>query len=151
MQGVMTQLAYLGCAHRRQSAYSLLVVDDEPDLLSEVSSYLRRRGLTVIEATSFAEAIRSYNDNADSIALVLTDVNLPDGNGLDLVHFVTESSRRACPCLLMTAHFETGSLAPDLRAAGVRIIDKPFGLAVLYALIIGTLATAGWTETPCAP
>jgi two-component system response regulator PilR (NtrC family) len=150
MQGVMTELAYPGSARRSQSAYSLLIVDDEPDLLSEVSSYLRRRGLTVIEATSFAEAIRSYSDNANSIALVLTDVNLPDGNGLDLVHFVTQRSCRACPCLLMTAHFETG-LSPDLRAAGVRIIDKPFGLAVLYALIVGSLATAGCTETPYAP
>jgi two-component system response regulator PilR (NtrC family) len=148
MQGVMIPPAYLGCTHRNQSAYSLLIVDDEPDLLSEVSGYLRRRGLTVIEATSFAEAIRCYNDNADSIALVLTDVNLPDGNGLDLVHFVTQKSRWACPCLLMTAHFETGSLAPDLRAAGVRIIDKPFGLAVLYALIVGTLATAGRVDPP---
>jgi hypothetical protein len=51
----------------------------------------------------------------------------------------------------MTAHFETGSLSPDLRAAGVRVIDKPFGLAVLYALIVGSLATAGCAETPCIP
>jgi two-component system response regulator PilR (NtrC family) len=151
MQGVMTELAYPESARRSQSAYSLLIVDDEPDLLSEVSSYLRRRGLAVIEAASFAEAIRSYRDNASSIALVLTDVNLPDGNGLDLVHFVTQSSRRACPCLLMTAHFENGGLSPDLRAAGVRIVDKPFGLAVLYALIVGSLATAGCIETSCAP
>jgi CheY-like chemotaxis protein len=149
MQGVMTELAYTGSAHCNQSAYSLLVVDDKPDLLSEVSGYLRRRGLTVIEATSFAEAIRSYRENANSIALVLTDVNLPDGNGLDLARFVTQNSQHACPCLLMTAHLENGSLSPDLRAAGVRIIDKPFGLAVLYALIVGCLATAGCTETPC--
>src|SRR5882757_2589197 len=119
VQGVMTRLAHPGFAHCSQSAYRILVVDDEPDLLSEVSSHLRRRGLTVIEAASFDEAIHSYSDNAASIALVLTDVNLPDGDGLNLVRFVIESSQRTCPCLLMTAHFDSDGLSPDLRAAGV--------------------------------
>jgi DNA-binding response OmpR family regulator len=132
-----------------QLAYRILVVDDEPDLLSEVSGYLRRRGLTVIEAASFADAIRVYSANADSIALVLTDVNLSDGDGLDLARVVIESAQPACPCLLMTAHFDRDSLAADLRAAGVRVIEKPFGLALLYAMVLSILTTVGRVESPC--
>jgi len=144
----MTQLADTQSAHHIQPVYRILVADDEPDLLSEVTGYLRRRGQLVIEATSFSEAIRAYNDNARSIALVVTDVHMPDGDGIDLARFVIESSQGACPCLLMTAHFDRDRLAPDLRAAGVRVIDKPFGLSVLYALVLSTLATADKTERP---
>lgn len=136
----MTQLA------DNRSAQSILVADDETDLLSEVTGYLRRRGQTVIEATSFGEAMRAYNDNANSIALVVTDINMPDGDGVDLARFVIESSHGTCPCLLMTGRFHPDCLTPDLRAAGVRLLDKPFGLSVLYASILSTLATADRDE-----
>ena len=132
----MAQLA------ENQFAPSILVADDEADLLSEVTGYLRRRGQTIIKANSFGAAMRAYNDNANSIALVVTDINMPDGDGVDLARFVIESSQGACSCLLMTGHFQPDCLTPDLRAAGVRVLDKPCGLSVLYASVLNTLATA---------
>jgi DNA-binding NtrC family response regulator len=131
-----------------RSTPSILVADDEADLLSEVTGYLRRRGQTVIEANSFGEAMRAYTDNANSIALVVTDINMPDGDGADLARFVIQSSQGTCSCLLMTGHFHPDCLTPDLRAAGVRVLDKPFGLSVLYASVLNTLATTDRGEQP---
>jgi DNA-binding response OmpR family regulator len=45
-----------------QPAKSILVVDDEPDLLSEVVDYLHRRGRVVLTTGSFSEAVRVFDD-----------------------------------------------------------------------------------------
>ena len=121
-------------------ATRILVVDDDLDLLSEVTRYLRRRGQLVIEATSFSEAQRAYEGNADSIALVITDVRMPDGNGVDLARWVIVRSQGKCPCRLMTGHLHQAGLGADLEAASVRILDKPFAMSALYALVLSKLA-----------
>jgi DNA-binding response OmpR family regulator len=63
----------------------ILVVDDEPDLLSEVADHLRRHGQIVLTAASYGDVAREYDRNGQSISLVLTDVRMPDGHGIDLV------------------------------------------------------------------
>src|SRR3954471_12910932 len=95
----------------------ILVADDEPDILSELTSYLRRRGETVIPVSSFGDAVREFTANVDSIALVLTDVRMPDGNGVDLARLVIERSASRCPCMLMTGHLDQAGLGDDLEAA----------------------------------
>jgi two-component system response regulator PilR (NtrC family) len=120
---------------------TILVVDDELDLLNEIAGYLRRRGHNVLVAATFGEGVRVYVGHADSIALVLTDGRMPDGNGIDLVRLVAERSRGACCCMLMTGHLEVGVLDTDLKAVGVRVLQKPFGFADLYAAILEALPT----------
>jgi len=126
-----------------QAPNRILVADDEPEILSEITNYLRRRGQVVVDVPSYGEAIRAFNDNPDSIALVITDVRMPDGNGVDLARWVIERSQGKCPCLLITGHLDQASLGADLEAAGVRILDKPFAMSELYALVRSTLANAG--------
>jgi CheY-like chemotaxis protein len=121
-------------------AFSILVADDEPDLLSEVVGYLRHRGQQVIAVPSFGDAVRAFAENIDSIALVLTDVRMPDGSGVELARLVIDQSQGKCPCLLMTGHLLDSGLDPDLKAAGVGVVDKPFRMSALYASILSTLA-----------
>jgi DNA-binding response OmpR family regulator len=125
-----------------QLANRILVVDDDLDLLSEVTRYLRRRGQLVMEAMSFSEAQRVYEGNADSIGLVITDVRMPDGNGIDLARWVIGRSQGKCPCLLMTWHLHDSDPGADLAAAKVPILDKPFAMSALYALVLSQLAKA---------
>jgi DNA-binding NtrC family response regulator len=124
------------------SANRILVADDDTEILSEVVSYLRRRGQAVIATSSYGEAVQAYNDNADSIGLVLTDIRMPDGDGTDLARMVILRSEGKCPCLMMSGDTGWNDLAPDLKRAGVRSIEKPFGLSLLYASVLGALATA---------
>ena len=125
------------------STNRILVADDDPDILSEVASYLRRRGQVVIAASSYGEAVQAYDDNAGTICLLLTDVHMPDGNGTDLVRMVIRRSEGKCPCVVMSGDTGWNDLAPDLKRAGVRSIEKPFGLSLLYASVVGAMATAG--------
>jgi DNA-binding response OmpR family regulator len=129
-------------------ARHILVADDEPEILSEITGYLRRRGEIVIAVPSFGDAVRAFNDNPDSIALVISDVRMPDGNGVDLARWVIDRSQGRCPCLLMTGHLDQAGLGADLEAAGVRILDKPFGMSALYASILSTLAMSAKHAKP---
>ena len=130
-----------------QLANRILVADDDLEILEEVTSYLQRRGQVVISTASFDEALIAYRHNMASISLVITDVRMPDGDGMDLVRFVIDWSQGACPCLLMSGNFDRDGLSSDLTLPGVGRIEKPFGLSQLYASVLGALATAGRAES----
>jgi two-component system, NtrC family, response regulator PilR len=121
----------------------ILVADDEPEILSEIAGYLRRRGKIVVDVPSFGGAVQAFNREPESIGLLITDVRMPDGNGLELARFVIKQSRGKCPCLLITGHFEEAGLGPDLQAAGVRVLGKPFAMSALYSLALTTLSRSG--------
>ena len=110
----------------------LLVVDDEPEILAEVSGYLRRRGEQVTTASSYGPAMVVLNDQAIPIDILITDARMPDGNGVDLVRSAIERNDGPRICILMTGHLEESDLAVDLQEAGVKIIYKPFSLATLH-------------------
>jgi DNA-binding NtrC family response regulator len=137
-----------------QAPGCILVADDEPEILSEIITFLQRRGQVAIGVPSFGGAIQAFNDNPGSIALVITDVRMPDGSGVDLARWVTDRSQGRCPCLLMTGHLDPSGLGTELEAAGVQILEKPFGMSALYALILRTLADTNtqsidaWTAQP---
>jgi DNA-binding NtrC family response regulator len=117
----------------------ILVVDDEPDLLAEIVAYLTRRGQGVVGAASVAEARRLLAAHGATLSLMLSDVRMPDGDGVELVRSVLRDTGGTCRCLLVTGHFEHGELDPELRQAGVEIIYKPFSFSQLYDRASGTL------------
>ena len=96
--------------------YRILVVDDEPMLLSEVVEYLNRRGEQVVSASGFRQARRLLETEPPFDALI-SDVRMPDGNGVDLVRFQLEHSAGRCACFLVTGHLDEHEVA-DL--AGVK-------------------------------
>jgi len=127
-------------------AHHILLADDEPEILSEMTSYLRRRGHIVVPVSSKIDGIRAYQDNAERFALVVTDMQMPDGNGCDLARFVIDHSRGTrgiCPCLIISGNFDVNGLPADLRAAGVGSLAKPFSLSFFYASVLVTVGMAG--------
>ena len=110
----------------------VLVVDDEPELLAEMSSYLRRRGEVVVTASSYSQAVQALNDDTAPIAILITDVRMPDGNGIDLLRSAIERPGGPIACILITGHLEESDLAIELQEAGVRVVYKPFSLAAFY-------------------
>ncbi len=125
----------------------LLVVDDEPEILSEVAAYLRRRGEVVVTASSFTQAMQILGDDTVRIDILLTDGRMPDGNGLDLLQAAVD--RPGCPhtLILMTGHFEESDLPATLQDAGVVVVYKPFSLSTLYR----EMGAAAAAERPCDP
>jgi two-component system response regulator PilR (NtrC family) len=110
----------------------VLVVDDEPDLLELVSLTLSRMNLTTRTASDLNGARRLLK--AERFDLCLTDMRLPDGDGLDLVAWIQEN-RAAVPIAVITAHGNVESAVRALKLGAFDFVSKPLDLGVLRKLV----------------
>ena len=110
----------------------VLVVDDEPDLLELVGLTLSRMNLRTRTAADLAAARRLLK--AEHFDLCLTDMRLPDGDGLDLVAWI-QDNRAAVPVAVITAHGNVESAVRALKLGAFDFVSKPLDLAVLRKLV----------------
>jgi two-component system, NtrC family, response regulator PilR len=110
----------------------VLIVDDEPDLLELVSLTLSRMNLKTRTASDFASAQRLLK--AERFDLCLTDMRLPDGDGLDLVAWIQEN-RASVPVAVITAHGNVESAVRALKLGAFDFVSKPLDLGVLRKLV----------------
>jgi len=110
----------------------VLVVDDEPDLLELVGLTLSRMSLRTRTAADLASARRLLK--SERFALCLTDMQLPDGNGLDLVAFIQEH-HPGVPVAVITAHGNVESAVRALKLGAFDFVSKPLDLGVLRKLV----------------
>ena len=102
----------------------LLVLEDDPLLLTVLAERMRREGLDVTVASSLAEA-RSAVDAAD-FDVVLADLRLPDGESLALLR--EQAPRGAAVWVMMTAHATVSSAVEALKLGAKDYLEKPFTL-----------------------
>jgi DNA-binding NtrC family response regulator len=114
---------------------SILLVDDESELLGEVARYLQRRGHQVHTAVSYATG-QDLIDNAVGPDVLITDVRMPGGNGLDLARRAQERHPR-CRIIVMTGHLDQDQFGSAEDLAGVALLFKPFSFRRLLALVTG--------------
>jgi DNA-binding NtrC family response regulator len=105
------------------SGERLLVIDDDPGLAEVVELLLAREGYEVERAAALKEGLRRLA--AGEFDLVITDLKLPDGTGLDAVRMIHEKDR-SLPIILMTSYSSMESAIGALRAGAVDYIIKPF-------------------------
>jgi two-component system response regulator PilR (NtrC family) len=117
----------------------VLIVDDEPDLLELVSLTLGRMSLETRTAANLAAA-RSLLA-AQHFDLCLTDMRLPDGDGLDLVAWI-QANCAATPVAVITAHGNVESAVRALKVGAFDFVSKPLDLGVLRKLV-GTAIRLG--------
>ncbi len=115
---------------------TVLVVDDEPDLLDLVSMTLSRMQLEVRTAPDLATARRLLA--AERFALCLTDMRLPDGDGLELVRLVQER-HASLPIAVITAHGNVEVAVRALKLGAFDFVSKPLDLALLRKLVTSAL------------
>jgi len=96
---------------------TVLVVDDEPDLLELVALTLSRMNLKTRTASDIGGARRLLK--AEHFDLCLTDMRLPDGDGLDLVAWIQEN-KAAVPVAVITAHGNVESAVRALKLEAPR-------------------------------
>ena len=114
----------------------ILVVDDERDLAATCERLLRRLGYRVITADSRAAALAALG--ADAPVLVISDVRLPDGSGLDVVSAAQCRAKRIPSIVITGQPSERGrQAAADVGATGY--LAKPFSAAALTDLVRQTL------------
>ncbi|HEY6455353.1 MAG TPA: sigma-54 dependent transcriptional regulator [Steroidobacteraceae bacterium] len=117
----------------------VLIVDDEPDLLELVSLTLGRMSLETRTAADLAAARRLLA--TQHFDLCLTDMRLPDGDGLDLVAWI-QANCADTPVAVITAHGNVESAVRALKAGAFDFVSKPLDLGVLRKLV-GTAIRLG--------
>ncbi|HEX7113769.1 MAG TPA: response regulator, partial [Steroidobacter sp.] len=99
-----------------------LVVDDEPDIRELLGITLERMNLEVTSVDTVGAATRELR--AGSFDLCLTDMRLPDGNGLDLVEWI-QTHKPQIPVAVITAHGNVESAVRALKLGAFDFISKP--------------------------
>ena len=110
----------------------VLVIDDEPDLLELLELTLSRMGLDTTRAECVAEAIGLLDKEA--FDLCLTDMRLPDGDGLEVVQHITEKGLDV-PVAVITAFGSAENAVAALKAGAFDYLSKPVALEQLRALV----------------
>src|SRR5262245_27924773 len=110
----------------------VLVVDDEPDIRELLTITLSRMELEPKSAPDVASAQKLLR--AGHFDLCLTDMNLPDGNGLDLVEWI-QSNAPTVPVAVITAHGNVESAVRALKLGAFDFVSKPLDLAGLRKLV----------------
>jgi two-component system cell cycle sensor histidine kinase/response regulator CckA len=104
---------------------TVLVVEDEPALRRLVSVSLEKRGYTVLVAEDGAEAIRTIENNAGQIDLVVSDIMMPRLNGLELMRKAT-LLRPEMQFLLISGYMEDITGLPEHFVQETGYLEKPF-------------------------
>lgn len=102
---------------------SILIVDDEPGLRKALGTILRAKGYEVSLAGSVREAREHLKH--ETPALLITDIHMPDGSGLDLARDLKKSHRNI-PFLVITARGEMETAIDAVRLSAADYLLKPF-------------------------
>ncbi len=119
--------------------YSLLVVDDEPDLRTLYELTLLREGYEVETAGTVEEALQLMRDRTYSA--LITDMRLPDGSGLDLLMRLEQDSRRE-KAIVITAYGSSENAVEALKAGAYDYLTKPVDLRQFRAVVASALGRA---------
>src|SRR5712671_2033224 len=123
---------------------SILIVDDEADLVELVSLTLARMNLATASAGDLASARRLLAEQR--FDLCLADMRLPDGDGLDLVAWIQQHQPRL-PVAVITAHGNVESAVRALKLGAFDFVTKPLDLGVLRRLVAVAIRLADQTRT----
>jgi two-component system response regulator PilR (NtrC family) len=113
-----------------------LVIDDESDIRELLGITLERMQVDVQQSASCSAAIAALK--ASNFDLCLTDMKLPDGDGLSIVEWI-QQHRPQLPVAVITAHGNVESAVRALKLGAFDFISKPLDLVALRRLIGATL------------
>ena len=124
---------------------TLLVVDDEPNILFTIEHTFKRPGLQIVCAESGNAAIRLVREHAPDV--VLMDVRLPDISGLDAFQQIQAIDARI-PVIIMTAFAKTETAIEAMRRGAFEYFVKPVDLGKLRSTLDRALETSRLSHVP---
>lgn len=114
------------------SEQRVLIIDDEPDIRELLEITLLRMGLDTFTAGNVEEALEQIKTHEPN--LCLTDMKLPDGNGIDIVRFIQKNYPHI-PVAVITAFGSMDTAVEALKAGAYDFVSKPVDLPKLRDLI----------------
>ncbi|MDB4936127.1 MAG: Response regulator of zinc sigma-54-dependent two-component system [Labilithrix sp.] len=113
---------------------SILVVDDEPGLREMLSILFRRERYEITACPGFATAREAIRNAPTAYGVVLTDLMMPDGSGLDVLSLAKERSEET-EVIVMTAHSSVETAIEAMKRGAYDFVTKPFATSELKALV----------------
>lgn len=113
-----------------------LIIDDEPDIRELLEITLGRMGVTTDTAADVAQAQALLSTN--SYDLCLTDMRLPDGNGMQVVEYILQHCPQT-PVAVITAHGNMDTAIESMKAGAFDFVSKPIELDRLRRLVSSAL------------
>jgi CheY-like chemotaxis protein len=110
----------------------VLVVDDNPRMVSLIKRWLARAGYQVIGVTTVQEALAALT--ANTIAWVITDLMMPTGDGMDILSFARTHHPQA-KIIIMTAFGLDSTRQRALAHGAHAFLSKPFSGEALLAIL----------------
>ncbi len=110
---------------------TLLIVDDEPDLRGILSSELEYLGAKVYQAENVSAA--KFIIDQHHIDLVISDIRMPGGTGIDLLNYIKSKSSDAPPVILITGFADISNKSAIEKGAAA-LLSKPFLLEDLFQM-----------------
>ena len=126
---------------------SVLVVDDDPNVVELARLYLERDGYRVLTALDGADGLASAREERPDI--VVLDVMLPRLNGLDVCRALRDESQ--IPIIMLTARVEEEDRLTGLELGADDYITKPFSPRELAARVRAVLRRSGSGDTAPGP
>lgn len=123
--------------------FTALIIDDEPDICELLEMTLNRMGVQCTTANNVLSAKTLLERKAFNICL--TDMRLPDGNGIDIVRFIQKHTPQL-PVAVITAHGNMDTAVESLKAGAFDFLSKPIDLANLRTLVKNALASNQLTD-----
>ena len=112
----------------------LLLVEDEPDLRKMLEILFRREGYSVVSAPGCKAALDAIASAPQPFPVVVTDLSMPDGSGLDVLA-AAKSRSASTQVILVTAHSTLENALSAMRSGAYDFVAKPFEAAELAALV----------------
>ena len=118
------------------TTHTALIVDDEPDIRDLLEITLTRMGIKTLTAPDLTSAFKLLEQQTPQ--LCLTDMNLPDGNGIELVQWI-QQHRPDMPVAVITAYGSMDTAIESLKAGAFDFVSKPVELSRLRELVNSAL------------
>ncbi|MBT9647501.1 response regulator [Ruminococcus sp. MCC718] len=118
----------------RDMAQSILIVDDERDIVSMLNQYFCKIGYVVYTAINGKEALNAITKHPD---IILLDINMPDMNGFTICEKIRNFV--SCPIIFLTARIENCDKIKGFAVGGDDYVVKPFSVDELEARVAAHL------------
>ncbi len=120
------------------AAETILVVDDELQLLRQIEAYLQQAGYTVVTATDGKAGLHQFRTSGPDA--VLLDINMPEMDGFEVARQIRQTSM--VPIIMLTARDDEFDQALGLELGADDYVTKPFSFRVLVARVRAILRRA---------
>ena len=122
---------------------TILLIDDEPDIVKLLSLSIHRMGHQCISAANVKDSLALLK--SQSFDMCITDKNLPDGDGIEIIEYI-ESNQISTPIAMITAYGSLDTGIEAMKAGAFDFLPKPVSLDTLKKLIQSALKTKEQTS-----